>query len=57
MADSGGADYETIRDYISWPSTDYLNFWIVTELDNNGGGFGYQGYAYFYNEFLKMHQT
>jgi len=51
VADSGGADYETIRDYISWPSTDYLNFWIVTELDNNGGGFGYQGYAYFYNEF------
>ncbi|WP_426430376.1 zinc-dependent metalloprotease [Winogradskyella sp. HB-48] len=51
VANSDGADYETIRDFINWPSTDYLNFWIVTELDNNGGGFGYQGYAYFYNEF------
>ncbi|MCB0400320.1 MAG: zinc-dependent metalloprotease [Winogradskyella sp.] len=51
VVNSNGADYETIRDFISWPSTDYLNFWIVTELDNNGGGFGYQGYAYFYNEF------
>lgn len=51
VADSGGTNYETIRDYINWPSTEYLNFWIVTELDNNDGGYGYQGYAYFYNEF------
>jgi len=51
VVSSGGADYETIRDFISWPSTEYLNFWIVTELDNNDGGFGFQGYAYFYNEF------
>jgi len=30
-----------------WPATDYLNIWVVTEIEDNGGGFGIQGYAYF----------
>lgn len=45
-----GADYDDIKNLISWPQTDYFNVWVVTELDNNGGGSGFQGYAYFYND-------
>ena len=45
-----GASYDDIKTLISWPQTDYFNVWIVTELDNNGGGSGFQGYAYFYND-------
>lgn len=47
---ANGASYSEIKNLISWPQTDYFNIWIVTELDNNGGGSGFQGYAYFYSE-------
>ncbi len=30
-----------------WDNTKYYNVWIVTEIDNNGGGAGTQGFAYF----------
>ena len=28
--------------------TDYFNIWIITEIENNNGGFGIQGYANFF---------
>lgn len=52
---SNGASYTDIKNLISWPQTDYFNIWIVTELDNNGGGSGFQGYAYFYSESSNNH--
>jgi hypothetical protein len=30
-----------------WDNTKYYNIWIVTEIDNNNGGSGTQGFAYF----------
>lgn len=30
-----------------WPNDQYYNIWVVSEIDNNGGGSGTQGYAYF----------
>tara|TARA_R110002033_G_scaffold38831_1_gene78386 strand:- start:37063 stop:40191 length:3129 start_codon:yes stop_codon:yes gene_type:complete len=55
VANTNGADYSDIVALSSWPQTDYLNVWIVTELDGNDGGYGYQGYAYFYNETFSTH--
>ena len=37
----------TIKALSNWPNSDYYNIWIVSEIDNNGGGSGTQGYAYF----------
>ena len=31
----------------NWPNTDYYNVWIVSEIEDNDGGGGTQGYAYF----------
>lgn len=55
VENSNGASYNDIVAFSSWPQTDYFNIWVVTELDNNNGGFGFQGYAYFYNEFSSNH--
>ena len=55
VLNSNGASYNDIVALSSWPQTEYFNVWIVTELDNNNGGFGFQGYAYFYNEFSSTH--
>ena len=55
VLNSNGASYNDITSLISWPQTDYFNIWIVTELDGNNGGFGFQGYAYFYNETFSTH--
>ena len=30
-----------------WPARDYLNIWIVSEINDNGGGQGIQGFAEF----------
>jgi hypothetical protein len=30
-----------------WPNTDYYNIWVVSEIDDNNGGGGTQGYAYY----------
>lgn len=46
-----GANETTLKDLSRWPETDYFNVWIVTEINNNGGGSGFQGYANFYNGF------
>jgi hypothetical protein len=37
----------TIKAISNWPNSEYYNIWIVSEIDNNGGGAGTQGYAYF----------
>ncbi|TXB65346.1 PKD domain-containing protein [Vicingus serpentipes] len=46
---SVGADENELKDLSKWPETDYCNIWIVSEIDNNGGGAGIQGYANFFN--------
>jgi PKD repeat protein len=38
---------ETIKALSKWPNGEYYNIWIVTEIDDNGGGSGTQGYAYY----------
>ncbi|EDP70902.1 hypothetical protein FBALC1_09083 [Flavobacteriales bacterium ALC-1] len=43
-----GADETILKDLSRWPETDYFNIWIVTEINNNGGGSGIQGYANFH---------
>jgi hypothetical protein len=30
-----------------WNSNNYYNIWLISEIDNNNGGSGVQGYAYF----------
>jgi hypothetical protein len=55
VKNSNGASYSDIIALSNWPQTDYFNIWIVSELDGNDGGFGYQGYAYFYNEVSSFH--
>ena len=42
-----GADEAAIKALSKWPNTDYYNIWVVTEIENNNGLFGIQGYAYF----------
>jgi predicted Zn-dependent protease len=36
-----------IKSATAWTDPQYYNIWLVTEIDNNGGGFGIVGYAYF----------
>jgi len=55
VQNSNGASYNDIVALSSWPQNDYFNVWIVTELDGNNGGFGFQGYAYFYNDNANFH--
>ncbi|ARV06840.1 hypothetical protein BTO04_09150 [Polaribacter sp. SA4-10] len=55
VQNSNGASYSDIVALSNWPQGDYFNIWIVSELDDNNGGFGYQGYAYFYNETSSNH--
>ena len=49
LAGGPGANQNTLKDLSRWPETDYFNVWIVTEINNNNGGSGFQGYANFYN--------
>jgi|GEM_PF-895015 len=42
-----GADEVAVKDLSRWPNTDYMNIWVVSEIGNNNGGFGVQGFAYF----------
>ena len=37
----------TIKAISKWSNTRYYNIWVVTEIDDNDGGSGTQGYAYF----------
>ncbi len=41
-----GADELDIKALSRYPSDRYYNIWIVTEIDNNNGGSGIQGFAY-----------
>lgn len=40
-----GASDSVLKDLSKWPTDQYMNFWIVTEIDDNNGGAGTQGYA------------
>ena len=42
-----GAAEVSVKDLSRWPNTQYYNIWVVTEIEDNNGGFGIQGYAYF----------
>ncbi|MBI2258272.1 MAG: choice-of-anchor J domain-containing protein [Flavobacteriia bacterium] len=45
---SGGSDNEDAAKALSnWDNTKYYNIWIVSEINNNGGGSGTQGFAYY----------
>ena len=46
--DGGEADEDVLKDLSRWPETEYFNIWIVSEIENNNGGFGIQGYANFF---------
>ena len=37
----------TIKALSKWGNGEYYNIWIVSEINNNNGGSGTQGYAYF----------
>ena len=42
-----GAVEESVKALSTWPRTSYMNIWVVNEIENNNGGSGIQGYAYF----------
>jgi PKD repeat protein len=42
-----GAGELAVKSLSTWPRTSYVNIWVVTEIENNDGGSGIQGYAYF----------
>ncbi len=44
---SDGASEADIKALSIWPNTHYYNVWVISEIDDNNGGFGIQGYAYF----------
>lgn len=42
-----GADETELKSFSVWPREDYLNIWVVSEIDDNDAGGGVQGFAYF----------
>jgi len=42
-----GASETGIKNLSRWPNQQYYNVWVVSEIENNNGGSGIQGYAYF----------
>ncbi len=48
FGDGGEADEDDLKDLSKWPVSDYFNIWIVSEIENNNGGAGVQGYANFF---------
>ena len=44
-AGTAGADENTLKDLSKWNTDQYMNFWIVSEIDGNNGGAGIQGWA------------
>lgn len=42
-----GASEVDIKALSRWPNSHYYNVWVISEIDDNNGGFGIQGYAYF----------
>jgi hypothetical protein len=46
-SNTDGISDATIKALDVWDQTKYYNIWLVSEIDNNNGGSGTQGYAYF----------
>ena len=44
---TAGITDDQLKNYITWNQLKYYNIWLVSEIDNNEGGAGTQGYAYF----------
>ena len=44
---SSGITDASLKTIGVWDQTEYYNIWLVSEFDNNNGGGGLQGYAYF----------
>lgn len=44
---TNGASEAAVKALSTWPRTSYMNIWVVSEIENNDGGSGVQGYAYF----------
>jgi PKD repeat protein len=42
-----GANEVSVKNLSRWSNTSYYNIWVVNEIENNDGGSGIQGYAYF----------
>ena len=47
--DGGEADEDILKDLSRWPETEYFNIWIISEIENNNGLWGIQGYANFFS--------
>jgi hypothetical protein len=46
-SNADGISDATLKTLDVWDQTKYYNIWLVSEIDNNNGAFGTQGYAYF----------
>lgn len=44
---SAGAVEMDVKELSVWPRADYMNVWVVSEIENNNAQGGIQGYAYF----------
>jgi PKD repeat protein len=42
-----GANEATVKGLSTWPREEYMNIWVVNEIENNDAGGGIQGFAYF----------
>ena len=46
-SNSDGISDANLKTFDLWDQTKYYNIWLVSEIDNNNGASGTQGYAYF----------
>jgi len=46
-SNTDGISDATLKTLDVWNQTKYYNIWLVSEIDNNNGAFGTQGYAYY----------
>ncbi|MBI1266294.1 MAG: PKD domain-containing protein [Cryomorphaceae bacterium] len=44
---SVGADEATVKALSTWPREQYINIWVVNEIEDNNASSGIQGFAYF----------
>lgn len=47
IGSSVGANQIDVKNLSRWSNVDYYNIWVVTEINDNDGLYGTQGYAYF----------
>ena len=47
VGQGSGAIETSVKNLSRWDRDDYYNIWIVNEIENNDGGAGIQGFAYF----------